>query len=183
MKQKGITLIALVITIVILLVLAGITISELTGNGLFTKTQTAKEEANKSQAVEKMNLKITTAQIGYYSEKQELPGLQYLADRLCEDNDMQYVLTASSLHGSLEKIDVSKATSIYTKLKDYPYEFEINSSLQLASIDGVSIATNSGNTDNTSYNPNIYDEWTTWLSLVEITNPEQYNNTNIVKTA
>ena len=41
---KGITLIALVITIVILLVLAGITISTLTGeNGLLNKAETAKE--------------------------------------------------------------------------------------------------------------------------------------------
>ena len=31
--------------------------------------------------------------------------------------------------------------AIYTKLKEYPYEFEINSNLQLASIDGVEIKT------------------------------------------
>ena len=34
-RQKGITLIALVITIIILLILAGISISELTNQGLF----------------------------------------------------------------------------------------------------------------------------------------------------
>lgn len=36
-KNKGITLIALVITIIILLILAGITISQLAENGLFNK--------------------------------------------------------------------------------------------------------------------------------------------------
>ena len=38
-KSKGITLIALVITIIILLILAGITINSLTNSGLFGKAQ------------------------------------------------------------------------------------------------------------------------------------------------
>ena len=41
---KGITLVALVITIIILLILAGITISSLTNTGLFGKAQEAKEK-------------------------------------------------------------------------------------------------------------------------------------------
>ncbi len=36
-KNRGITLVALVITIIILLILAGISISSLTGSGLFQK--------------------------------------------------------------------------------------------------------------------------------------------------
>ena len=43
-KCTGITLIALIITIIIILILAGITISQLTNNGLFINTQTAKEK-------------------------------------------------------------------------------------------------------------------------------------------
>lgn len=44
-NNKGITLIALVITIVILIILAGITISQLTGeNGLFARAKQAKED-------------------------------------------------------------------------------------------------------------------------------------------
>ena len=44
--QKGITLVALVITIIILLILAGISIASLTGNGLFEKAKLAKNETN-----------------------------------------------------------------------------------------------------------------------------------------
>lgn len=44
--QKGITLVALVITIIILLILAGVTIASLTGTGLFGK---AKEAGGKSK--------------------------------------------------------------------------------------------------------------------------------------
>ena len=44
-QEKGITLIALVITIIVLLLLAGISIAMLTGeNGILTKANKAKEE-------------------------------------------------------------------------------------------------------------------------------------------
>ena len=149
-SRKGITLISLVVTIIILIILASISIAMILGNnGLLNKVQTASDETKKSQATETMNLKITNIQIHSYAETQELPNLQYLADKLCEDNDMEYVLTASKEHASLDKIDVTNISSIFTKLKEYPYEFEINSSLQLASIDGVKIAIVPSNDDDT----------------------------------
>lgn len=146
---QGITLVALVVTIIILLILAGITIVQLTGSGLLTKTQKAKEENEKQTATETMNLKITDIQILSYSENQELPSLQYLADKLCEDKDIEYVLKESKKQASLDKIDVSNVNSIFTKLKNYPYEFEINSSLQLASIDGMKVADKSDSPNST----------------------------------
>ena len=51
-NQKGITLVALVITIIILLILAGISISQLVGSGLFEKARKAEEESKKSQELE-----------------------------------------------------------------------------------------------------------------------------------
>lgn len=61
-EEKGITLIALVITIIVLLILATITIAALSGeNGLFKKADTASEETRKQTATEIMNLKITNA--------------------------------------------------------------------------------------------------------------------------
>ena len=142
-KEKGVTLIALVVTIIVLIVLAGISINLIFGNlGIVTKEKEAKEENLKQTAKEVMNLKITNIQIENYTENETLPSLQFLADKLCEDNDMEYVLTQSKAHASLDKIDTTNLSSIYTKLKEYPYEFEINDSLQLASIDGVKIADN-----------------------------------------
>ena len=56
-STKGITLIALVITIVILLILAGVSIAMLTGdNGILTQAQKAKEETEKAQENEESNL-------------------------------------------------------------------------------------------------------------------------------
>lgn len=61
-NNKGITLISLVITIILLIILAGIAINlSLWNNGLFNKTKEAKELTNKQEATEKINLKITTA--------------------------------------------------------------------------------------------------------------------------
>ena len=52
-KEKGITLIALVITIIILLILAAVTIGALSGNnGILTNAARAKEETEKAQAEE-----------------------------------------------------------------------------------------------------------------------------------
>lgn len=55
MQEKGITLIALVITIIVLLILAGISISALTNTGIFQKAQEAKvkteEAAKREEAV------------------------------------------------------------------------------------------------------------------------------------
>lgn len=89
---------------------------------------------------------------------------------------MEYVLTASKEHASLDKIDVTNISSIFTKLKEYPYEFEINSSLQLASIDGVKIADN--NDDGTvTLTQSQYNSILNRLSALE----NKSNNTNTNK--
>ena len=55
--NKGITLIALVITIIVLLILAGVTIATLTGdNGILTKATAAKEETRAAEVEERVNL-------------------------------------------------------------------------------------------------------------------------------
>lgn len=51
-KKKGITLISLVITIVILLILAGVTILQLTNNGLLGRAKLAKESTISAQEKE-----------------------------------------------------------------------------------------------------------------------------------
>lgn len=63
-NQKAITLIALVITIIILLILAGITIAALTGeNGILTRAKHAKIETTKAQLKEEIELEIMNIQI------------------------------------------------------------------------------------------------------------------------
>lgn len=140
-NAKGVTLVALVVTIIVLLILSGIVVSLTVGNnGLFGRSEKATQEHIKQEAKEAMNMKITSIQIESYTENEKLPDLQYLADKLCEDNEMEYVIKKEKKQANLNKIDVSDVNSIFTKIRKYPYEFEINNELQLASIDGVKIA-------------------------------------------
>ena len=75
-KNKGITLIALVITIVVLLILAGVTIAMLTGeNGILTQAQNAKSTTKKGEADEQRSL----AQIEAKLNKNE-NGTEYKED-------------------------------------------------------------------------------------------------------
>lgn len=147
-NNKGVTIIALVVTIIILLILAGVILSLTIGkSGIINNAEVAEKEANKQTATEKINLKITNSQMNNYAQKQRMPILQELADDFCEDNEIEYVTLKSKKLAGLDKIEVGDNNSIFTKLKEYPYEFEINSSLQLASIDGVSVLAKS--------NPNL----------------------------
>ena len=62
LKEKGITLIALVVTIVVLLILAGVTIAMLTGeNGIINQAKNAKEENKKETAREQLQIALGKA--------------------------------------------------------------------------------------------------------------------------
>ena len=61
MKEKGITLIALVVTIVVLLILAGVSISMLTGeNGIVTQASKAKDETEQARVEELVDLAVNS---------------------------------------------------------------------------------------------------------------------------
>lgn len=60
-NQKGITLIALVITIIVLLILAGVSIAMLTGdNGILTKASTAGDDTREAEMKEAVSLAVST---------------------------------------------------------------------------------------------------------------------------
>ena len=63
-NRNGITLIALVVTIIVLLILAGVSIITLTGdNGIITRTQQAKQSSEEAAAKEKVKLAVQAARI------------------------------------------------------------------------------------------------------------------------
>ncbi len=65
-ENKGITLVALVITIILLIILAGISITQLTGNGLFENAKLAKEKYFNEQEKENKTLASYEEQISEY---------------------------------------------------------------------------------------------------------------------
>ena len=69
-NQKGITLIALVITIIVLLILAGVSIAMLTGNnGILTQANNSKYSTARAEAVEKINLALNAVKTEVYAKR------------------------------------------------------------------------------------------------------------------
>ena len=61
-NNRGITLIALVITIIVLLILAGVTIATLTGgNGILTRATEAKNKTEEAQEKEGVEIAVISA--------------------------------------------------------------------------------------------------------------------------
>lgn len=67
-SERGITLVALVITIIVMLILAGVSISLSVGNnGILTQSQKAVQENEKSKVEEEVKMAMAEAQIDYYA--------------------------------------------------------------------------------------------------------------------
>ena len=139
-KKSGITLISLVVTIIILLILAGISIGLISGsNGILGRASEAVDTNDQTTATEKMEMKITYLNMISYGENTRKANLQELAEGMFQDKEVDYVKIKEQKVASLEMINVTGENSIFVKLKEYPYEFEIGSDLQLASVDGVKV--------------------------------------------
>lgn len=86
-KQSGITLIALVVTIVVLLILAGVSIAMLTGdNGIITQAQKSKEETRGGSVEEERDLWISTIKMNEQSNTSESKTLDELLEELKRKN-------------------------------------------------------------------------------------------------
>ena len=67
-NQKGITLVALVITIIVLLILAGVSISLVLGqNGVLTQASNAVITNAKATALQELQMAVSDAEMAYYS--------------------------------------------------------------------------------------------------------------------
>ena len=92
-KEKGVTLTALVITIIVVLILAGITINLTVGqDGIITKAQQAAKEMKKTEIKDTMKLDILTAETeakirGESLEKAQLNDIVAKYGELQEDGD------------------------------------------------------------------------------------------------
>ncbi len=96
-ESNGITLIALVITIIVLLILAGVSIAMLTGeNGILTQAQNAKNKTEEAEEMEKI-------QVATYSAR-------------LEDGD--YKLTEENLQKEIDKEFGEGETRVYANEKD-----------------------------------------------------------------
>lgn len=114
-ENKGITLVALVITIIILLILAGISIMVLTNTGLLNKAQKAEQENNVAQVVEDLKLKVMEVQTEKNGNATLVDFVQYLS----KDENEIYIISltkTASIQGEIP--DLTNAKIIYVTYKN-----------------------------------------------------------------
>ena len=120
-EQKGITLVALVITIIVLLILAGVTIASLSGeNGILTRGSQAVSSSDIASAKEQVNLAFNDAMSAYYEARYVSESLNtleggttetavaFIAEKLSKDSDFTEVaeITTTPIDGDEESIDI-----------------------------------------------------------------------------
>ena len=115
-SSKAITLIALVITVIVLLILAGVTIATLTGdNGLLQKATNSKGETIKAEGLEKLKLAVVAS----YDNNGKVD-TQNLAKNLSEIEGLKYI------NNENQEVNVNENTEIQLtakfKLNGYNYK-------------------------------------------------------------
>ncbi len=129
-SNSAITLVALVITIIILLILAGITLSLTLGdNGIFNKAQISKEKTNYSEAEESLNLMLLDIKTEIISVEKRDTKIKDL-DRLKEKEDVEKIEYISE-QTSTEITDVENPTHALVTYKGYI--FKIDKTLKIIS--------------------------------------------------
>ena len=120
-KNGGITLIALVITIIVLLILAGVTIATLTGdNGILTKAQEASEDTKRANAEEQVKLAVqasygTDGKINMdtlNNELKKIEGLTYKGSPISDSNKITSLPDTVNVDGYDVTINRNGSTSV-----------------------------------------------------------------------
>ncbi len=127
-KEKGITLIALVITIIVLLILAGVAIATLTGdNGILSKAVSAKDKTGRAEVIENAKLdiiaiqsdkngKLTTGDLKavldkYFKEVPEEITAEDIATLELKTKDEKYTVKVSEIYNG-KLVEASKSKTI-----------------------------------------------------------------------
>ena len=162
--RNGITLIALVITIIVLLILAGVTIASITGeNGILSKATSARDNNAKASAEERVKTEV----LGSYGRDGKLSlddlnnnlknvdGLKYNEKKIADDNKIESLPATVNVdgydvviteQGNVEKpktLEDAKTDDMLTKTNDTPITVD-NKIVKIPA--GFKVADDSGNT-------------------------------------
>ena len=86
-NNKGITLIALVITIIVLLILAGVSIAMLTGqNGILNQATNAREDTKAAEVADKINMALNAELTNLLADNELSGGEDATADTIATAN-------------------------------------------------------------------------------------------------
>ena len=123
-KENAITMIALIITIIVLLILAGVSFVFVFGkNGIINKAILAKEENEKNQALEELRVKMLEIQ----TDKQGNATLQDVIQAFNDDEKNEYIVslaTIATIKGDIP--DATNKNEIYVIYKKYQFKIDKN---------------------------------------------------------
>ena len=112
-STKGITLVALVITIVILLILAGISISTLTNTGLFGKAKEAKKKSDEASAKEQSLLYEYEDELSKYTSNDRWDGKVNKPELMTGMTAIQFTEPTADTAGSVKTVSDSSKNDWY----------------------------------------------------------------------
>ena len=182
-KNHGITLIALIITVIIMLILAGIVISQLTGeNGLITKSSQVKARTEYEMAKEEVNTKLMEI-VADCEER----GVEYNIDEIVEaiKNDDEktieliYGTKTSAIDDRVNEEEYLTESDIVVSVKRYSkYKFLVG---EAGEIEGATTEEITGITDKTAFQSvDVFEADLLGVTLANgretITNEEELTN-------
>jgi len=112
-KNNGITLVALVITIVILLILAGISISALSNTGIFQKAKDAKKKSEEATKKEQSLLYGYEDELSKYTSKDRWDGKVNKPELMTGMTAIKFIEPTDSTEGKDEKVSDSSKNDWY----------------------------------------------------------------------
>lgn len=108
-NNSGITLIALVVTIIVLLILAGVSIAMLTGeNGILKQARTSKEETISAQEDDKAKLAYASALTKNEGQPVQQADLENELNELVGEN-----LTSVSIKNGMYEVTFTKTQNVH----------------------------------------------------------------------
>ena len=108
-KQRGITLIALVVTIIVLLILAGVSISMLTGqNGILNRASEAKKNTEAASDLEFLQTKAYEAVTNYYVKGQTGSENEYILEELGKVSGVETSVSQGTVKYNGKTYDISE---------------------------------------------------------------------------
>ena len=110
--NKGITLVALIITIIVLLILTVVAISSITDQGLFTKSQESVNKYEEKREEEKNTLADYASEIDNYLQKEEIIWGEYEGSLVYIGTSEDLIVTSDSI--KVQEISVDEETMEYT---------------------------------------------------------------------
>lgn len=162
-RNKGITLISLVITIIILLILAGVVINFVIGQmNLIKESKTAEEKYNEQAAREMVELEMTDFKVKWFGERKEYPHLKELREYYVPSQEVDYLVFLYDKVAAIKDnymIDIEHSNKgkdeilpqyALIKMKPYAFEFTIDDDLNIVEVEK--------NRENTPNVPQIPDD-------------------------